>query len=157
MSLLFKFKHTSLIGVSLSNLLLSTQCPSLPERAGGLCRSCRHLPSAGALGARSAGACVCRSGSGNCVHSVCALVAGVVLLVLKSVLDYPGLVATSGSLNPFDVLVIGGQCCLQLLLEGIGLHFGVCIYHCTLMLKCLCIDAVLERNQIRDDDGSIQM
>ena len=52
-SRLFKFKHTSLIGISLSSLLhsLSTPCPRLPDRARGLCWSCRRLPAAG--GARS--------------------------------------------------------------------------------------------------------
>ena len=43
---LFKFKHTSLISISLSGLPLSTPCPRLPDRAGGRCRSCRHLPAA---------------------------------------------------------------------------------------------------------------
>jgi hypothetical protein len=51
----------------------------------------------------------------------------------------------------------GGQDGLQLQLEGVRLHFGVCIYHRALVLKCSCIDAVLERNQNRVDDESIQM
>jgi hypothetical protein len=62
-------------------------------------------------------ACVGVRHAGTCVRCcVCALVAGVVLLVLESALDNPGLVATSGSLSPLDVLVTGGQDCLQLLL-----------------------------------------
>ena len=89
------------------------------------------------------------AGTGSGVRCIRALVAGVVLLVLESELDYPGLVATAGSLNPLDVLVIGGQGCLQLLLEGVRLHFGLCIYHSTLEIKCLCIDAVLEKNRNR--------
>jgi hypothetical protein len=53
-SCLFKFKHTSLMGISLSSLPLSTQCPHLPYRAWGRCRSCRLLPAT--AGARSASA-----------------------------------------------------------------------------------------------------
>ena len=78
----------------------------------------------------------------NHIHS-----AGVVLLVLESALDDLELVATAGALNPLDVLVIGGQDSLQLRLEGVRLHFGVCIYHRALLLKCSCIDAVLKSNQ----------
>ncbi len=74
--------------------------------------------------------------TGGSVCCICILVAGVVLLVLESALDYPGLVATAGALNPLDVLVIGGQDCLQLQLEGVRLHFGVCIYHCAPVIKC---------------------
>ncbi len=76
------------------------------------------------------------AGTGGGVRCIRALGAGVVLLVLESAFDYPGLVATTGSLNPLDVHVIGGQDCLQLQLEGVRLHFGVCIYHCTLVIKC---------------------
>ena len=49
------------------------------------------------------------AGTGGGVSGIRALVAGVVFLVLESALDYPGLVATAGALNPLDVLVIGGQ------------------------------------------------
>ncbi len=42
-----------------------------------------------------------------------------------------------------DYLVRDGQHCLQLQIEGVGLHFGVCIYHSSLVLKCLCIDAYI--------------
>ncbi len=76
------------------------------------------------------------AGTGGSVCGICTLVAGVVLLVLESALDYPGLVATSGALNPLDVLVIGGQDGLQLQLEGVRLHFCVCIYHCAPVIKC---------------------
>ncbi len=79
------------------------------------------------------------AGTGGDVSGIRALVAGVVLLVLESALDYPanpGLVATAGDLNPRDVLVIGGQDGLQLQLEGVRLHFGVCIYHSSLVIKC---------------------
>ncbi len=76
------------------------------------------------------------AGTGGGVRCISALVAGVVLLVLESELDYPGLVATAGALNPSDVLVIGGQDSLQLQLKGVRLHFGVCIYHCDLVIKC---------------------
>ncbi len=48
------------------------------------------------------------TGTGGGVRGIRALVAGVVLLVLESELDYPGLVATAGALNALDVLVIGG-------------------------------------------------
>ncbi len=97
------------------------------------------------------------AGTGGGVSGIRALVAGVVLLVLESALDYPGLVATAGALNPLDVLIIGGQDGLQLQLEGVRLHFGVCIYHRALVIKCWCIDIVLERNRNRVDDESIQM
>ncbi len=63
------------------------------------------------------------AGTGGGVRCIRALVAGVVLLVLKSALDYPGLVATAGALNHLDVLAIGGQDGLQLQLEGVRLHF----------------------------------
>ncbi len=55
-----------------------------------------------------------------------------VLLVLESVLDDLGLGAIDGALNPLDVLVIlvGCQDCLQLRLQGVRLHLGICIYHC---------------------------
>ncbi len=66
--------------------------------------------------------------------------------------------ATAGALNPLDVLIIGGQDGLQLQLEGVRLHFGVIIYHFALVIKCVCIDTVLERNRNRvDNDESIQM
>ncbi len=98
--------------------------------------------------------CACTCGS---VRGIRALVACVVLLVLESALDYPGLVATACTLNPLDVLVIGGQDGLQLQLEGVRLHIGVCMYHRAPVIKCLCIDTVLERNRNRVDYESIQM
>ena len=87
------------------------------------------------------------------------LVAGVVLLVLELALDDLGLAATvtAGAENPLDVQIIGDQDGLQLPLEGVGLHFGLCINHCSLVLKCSCIDAVLKTNRNRVDDESIQM
>ncbi len=94
------------------------------------------------------------AGTGGSVRCIRALVAGVVLLVLESALDYPGLVATSGALNPLDVLVIGGQDGLQLQLEESGF---ILVYAFTITLKCSCIDTVLERNRNRVDDESIQM
>ena len=63
--------------------------------------------------------------------------------------------ATAGALNPLYVLVKGCQDGLQLRLEGVRLHFGIYIYHRALVLKCLCIDAVLKRNQSRVDNESI--
>jgi hypothetical protein len=78
-------------------------------------------------------------------------------LVLELALDDLGLGATTGALNPIDVLIIVCQDCLQLLLEEVRLHFGIHIYHHTLVLECLCIDAVLEWNQKRVDDESIQI
>ncbi len=106
MSRLFKFKHTSLISIRLSSLLLSTQCPLLPDRAGGRCRGCRRLPAAGCARSAGTGVTVRRAGAGA---GVSTLIASVLLLVLKLGLDYPGLVATAGTLNPLDVLVLGGQ------------------------------------------------
>ncbi len=43
-------------------------------------------------------------------------------------------------------------------LEGVRLHLGIYIYiyHRALVLKCLCIDAVLERNRNRVYDKNIQ-
>ena len=79
------------------------------------------------------------------------------LLTAASARHWGGLAATAGALNPLDVLLIGGQDCLQLRLEGVRLHFGVYNYHRALVLKCSCIDAVLERKQNRVDDESIQM
>ncbi len=46
--------------------------------------------------------------------------------------------ATAGCLNPLGVLIIGGLDGLQLgleLLEGVRLHFGVCICHMALVLS----------------------
>ena len=63
--------------------------------------------------------------------------------------------ATAGALSPLDVLVKGCQDGLQLQLEGVRLHFGIYISHCALVLKCLCIDAVLKRNQNRVDNERI--
>ncbi len=47
----------------------------------------------------------------------------------------------------------------SLLLKGVRLHLDVYIYHPShaLVLKCLCIDAVLERNRNWVDDESIGM
>ena len=112
MSLVFKFKHTGLIGISLSSLLLSTQCPRLPDRAGDRCRSCRRLPAAAGASSACAGVAPdedCCAGTCSGVRGIRALVAGVVLLVLESALDDPGLVATAGALNPLDVFLIVGQ------------------------------------------------
>ena len=78
-----------------------------------------------------------------------------VLVVLESALEDLGLGATAGALNPLDVLVKGCQDGLQLQLEGVRLHFGIYIYHRALVLKCLCIDAVLKRNQNRVNNESI--
>ena len=78
-----------------------------------------------------------------------------VLLVLESALEDLGLGATAGALNPLDVLVKGCQDGLQLQLEGVRLHFGIYIYHCALVLKCVCIDAVLKWNQNRVNNESI--
>ncbi len=45
----------------------------------------------------------------------------------------------------------------SLRLEGVRLHLGIYIYHRALVLMCLCIDAVLERNRNWVDDESIGM
>ncbi len=67
--------------------------------------------------------------------------------VLELALDHLGLGATAGSHNPLDILVIGCQDCLQLLCEGVRLHFGVYFHQCALVarlvLECLCILTVL--------------
>ena len=113
----------------------------LPWRGGGGGR--RPLVAAGALrrggsggaGLWRGGGGVRRGGDVGLVGSG-VLVAGVVRLVLELALDYLGLAATAGAENPLDVLVIGGQDGLQLPLEGVRLHFGVCIYHCAFVLKC---------------------
>ena len=82
-----------------------------------------------------------------------------VLLVLESALEDLGhgatVGATDGALNPLDVLVKGCQDGLQLRLEGVRLHFGIYIYHRALVLKCVCIDAVLKWNQNRVNNESI--
>ena len=67
-----------------------------------------------------------------------------IILVLELALDHLGLVATAGAHNRLDILVIGCQDVLKLRLEGVRLHFGVYFHHCTLVLKCSCIHAVLE-------------
>jgi hypothetical protein len=114
----FKFKYKSLISISLSSLLLSNPCPRLPDKAGGRRRSCRRLPAAAGArsagtqlgaGVRHAGTCIHRGGACAGVRCIRALVAGVVLLVLESAFDYPGLVATAVVLTPLDVLEIGCQ------------------------------------------------
>ena len=81
-----------------------------------------------------------------------------VLLVLESALEDLGLGATAGALNPLDVLVKDCQDGLQLRLEGVRHHFGIYIYHRSLVLKCSCIDAILnlKRNQNRVDNESIR-
>ncbi len=121
------------------------------QEAGGrlIVAGAVRLPAGG--GARGGGGGVRRGGAGAWAGagvgvSVGTRVAGVVFLVLESALDDLALVATAGSLNALDVLVIRGQDGLQLLLEGVRLHFGVCIDHCALVLKCSCVDAVIENN-----------
>ncbi len=57
-----------------------------------------------------------------------------ILLVFKLALDDLGLGATAGALNPHDVILIGGQDGLQLLCEGVRLHFGVYSHHSALVL-----------------------
>ena len=79
-----------------------------------------------------------------------------VLLVLELALEDLGLGATAGALDPLDVLVKGCQDGLQLRLEGVRLHFGIYIYHLALMLKRLCIDAVLKINRNRVDNESLR-
>jgi hypothetical protein len=51
--------------------------------------------------------------SGNCCHA--------------KLQTPPRHIANVPALNPLDVLVIGGQDGLQLQLEGVRLHYGVCI------------------------------
>ncbi len=67
LSRLFKFKHTRLIGIGLSSLLLSTPCPCLPDKAGGWFRNCKLLPATCSASSVCAG--VCRAG--NSVHCAC--------------------------------------------------------------------------------------
>ena len=74
-----------------------------------------------------------------------------------SALDDTGLVSTAGALILLDVLIIGGQDGLQLLLEGVRLHFGVCIDHRVLVLKYSCIDAVIKSNRNTVDDESMDV
>jgi hypothetical protein len=145
--------------------LLSTPSPHLSGWAGGRFsnrrRSCRLLPACwGAAAAAPAGGAAAqqplpRRGR-RCGGAARVLNAGLVLgrcssvlVVLESALDDLGLGATADALNHLDVLVIlvGCQDCLQLRLEGVRLHFGKYIYHRALVLKCVCIDAVLERNR----------
>ena len=66
-----------------------------------------------------------------------------------------GLGATTGAMNPIDVLVIGGQDGLQLLLEGVRLHFGVYIHHCSLVVSWMLVHSCCPQNRV--DDESIQM
>ncbi len=67
-----------------------------------------------------------RCGCATCVLDACLVLWRCSsVMVLKSALDYLGLGASTGALNPLDVLVIGCQDCLQLLLEGNRLHFGI--------------------------------
>ncbi len=82
-------------------------------------------------------------------------------LVFESGLDYLGLGATAGALNPLDVCntsrLSGLLATASLLLEGVRLHLGIYIYHCALVLKFLCIDDVLKRNQNWVNDERIGM
>ncbi len=113
----FKFKHISLISISLSGFLLSTQWASALAFPTGLGAGAGAAgasppptaPAASALASRQEGL-LRRRQQRRPLHP--RLVAGVVLLVLESVLDNPSLVATSGALNLLDVLVIRGQDCL---------------------------------------------
>ncbi len=86
------------------------------------------------------------------------------LLVFESELHDLFLGATAGALNPLDVLVIlvGCQDCLQLRVcdlsqASFGYIIRIYIYHRALVLKFMCIDAVLERNRNWVDDESIGM
>jgi hypothetical protein len=95
---------------------------------------------------------MCRGGRGGVGRvgvgvgcSVRARVAGVVLLVLELAFESVWLPWSCCALNPLDILIIGGQDGLQLQLEGVRLHFGVCINHGALVLKCSCIDAAIEK------------
>ncbi len=117
--------------------LLAPYAPAFPTGLGAAGASLPlPAPAASALASRPGGP-LRRHWRRRPLHPSprCSL-AGVVLLVLESALDSPGLVATAGALNPLDVLVIGGQEGLQLQLEGVRLHFGVCIYHRSLVIKC---------------------
>ena len=97
-------------------------------------------------------------GGGNCsVSGVGVRRTFGILLVLELALDDLGLGATACALNPLDVLVILIGCHDCLRLEGVRLHLGIYIYHHALVLKCLCIDAVLERNRNWVNDESIGM
>ncbi len=56
--------------------------------------------------------------------------------IFELALDYLGLGATAGALNPHDILVIGCHDGLQLLREGVRLHFGVYLHHSSFVLMC---------------------
>ncbi len=73
--------------------------------------------------------------------------------VVESALDDLGLAATA-SASYLDVLVIGCQDGSQLRLEGVSLHFGICIQHRALVFKCQCIDGILGLNRNRVDNES---
>jgi hypothetical protein len=77
--------------------------------------------------------------------------------IFELALDYLGFGATAGALNPHDILVIGCQDGLQLLREGVRLHFGVYLHHSALVLMCSWIDAGLERNSNAFDDESMDV
>ncbi len=131
---LFKFKHTSSISISLEYschpfpqpfllgwmLIQQQQVQQLqaPPRQRG--RSSCSTSGEGS----SCSACCQRCCCTNCVYLVLVHCSRV-LLVFKLVLDDLGLGATAGALNPLDVLVIGCQDCLHLLLEGVRFHFVI--------------------------------
>ncbi len=145
MSLLFKFKHTSLIGNSLgprkpfySPLLPAPCCPCSCPRAGGLWRllpagsGCSAPVRRGGRGGGGGG------GAGCCVISVGVLRKFCILLVLEFALDYLGLGATAGALNPLDVLVtlVGCQDCLQLRVCYLKESGSIWVYTSTITLSC---------------------
>jgi hypothetical protein len=84
---LFKFKHTSLISISLSGLPLSTQCPRLPDRAGGRCRpgSCRHLPATACASRACAGVAPGRCSQNTVQHCLYIDVPGLEMSVHEKV------------------------------------------------------------------------
>jgi hypothetical protein len=90
---------------------------------------------------REAGLAASASSSSSSAEAAAASASGA-SPVPKLALDHLGLDA--GSHNSLDILVIGSQDGLKLQREGVRLHFGVYFHHCTLVLECLCIHAVLK-------------
>jgi hypothetical protein len=76
------------------------------------------------------------SASASAAASAASANGASLVLELASALDHLGLGATAGAHNPLDILVKGCKDGLQLLCEGVRLHFGVYIHHSTLLPTC---------------------
>ncbi len=151
MSHLLKLKHTSLIGISLQSsyhpvpqpfwlgwgLIQQPQAQLQTLPAGG---GAATAAPAGAAAAAAPGGRGWRCGGAARVLDACLVLGrcSCVLLVLKSALDDLGLGATTGALNPFDVLVIlvGCQDCLQLRVCNLKESGFIWVYTSTIALSC---------------------